>query len=425
MGLFWACMLLLLQALAQPLSLSNSGTPTSTVTPTRSPLPSTTPLCPSSLCATYTYTYLPQKGFAFWQVGVNVSYLYVNLWGSGGGSSYVTGGNGAFVSGALRVTSGEILRIIVGSLFDSEENGCGGAATFPRSYENHGGGRSAVQRLYGSTYVDVVTAGGGGGGRIGGSASSSFHGQNGDNSVSIANDGAGGWLLKGNCIVGVRGCGSSESTSGGGGGFCGGVGSEYGGGGGGCSFSSNLTCTYLADSLIGNLPVTPFPGGGAGMQGNEGLVVISSMPPDWQPCAPLFPSASPSGSLSVTFSCTISGSTTRTTSFTPSATPSTTPSPTPSASSQPPPLPASSPASSPSVPLSVALGSSAGCIALGLAAGLFLRKRLCSQTAPPHGLLAASGSQPKEEYSQPLLQMSQVPTAGVVPSFMATVSVNS
>ncbi len=87
-------------------------------------------------------------------------YMYVYLWGAGGGiaTSTIMGGTGAYVEGIMSVTPGTILTVIVG-----EGGKYNGAATYggggPGGVSGSGGGRSAIR----NGVTELVTAGGGGG----------------------------------------------------------------------------------------------------------------------------------------------------------------------------------------------------------------------------------------------------------------------
>jgi hypothetical protein len=72
-------------------------------------------------------------------------------------------GAGAFVTGTLPVTPGETLRIVVGSAGTTASYGYSSHMRFPFRGSS-GGGRSAIQRLIGGVWTDVVSAGGGGAG---------------------------------------------------------------------------------------------------------------------------------------------------------------------------------------------------------------------------------------------------------------------
>lgn len=114
----------------------------------------------------FTYTGANQS----FTVPCGVSTLNIQLWGAGGaGSSYASGGSGAYVSGTLTVTPGDVLTIVVGQGGVVPANtaatsvvGYGGGAGggFTTNKGSGGGGRSAVQFPSGT---DIITAGGGGG----------------------------------------------------------------------------------------------------------------------------------------------------------------------------------------------------------------------------------------------------------------------
>jgi hypothetical protein len=111
-------------------------------------------------------------GYQYVTVPAGAQCARVHMWGAGGanylGTSPITpGGAGAYVTGLLAVTPGEQLRLIVGRAggdragagFDWEGGGGMGAGN---QNQQSGGGRSALQRWNGSSYLELVTAGGGG-----------------------------------------------------------------------------------------------------------------------------------------------------------------------------------------------------------------------------------------------------------------------
>ena len=377
-------------ALVLPLALSQPATPSVTPTPSLSPAVSASPspfplYCPDSVCQRYIFD-VSATSWQYWDVPTSpdYSYIWVNLWGSGGipldaCENDGTLNYGAFISGALPVIAEEQLRVIVGGHSASEISGCGGADFLDPGM--NAGGRSSIQRLTGGKWVDVATAGGGGGNCDGGNAGSGLSGSGGSGGSaggSSANQG-------GACTVGTRGCGSNSGSMGGsgGGGWCGGTAAVSGcggavytcGGGGGSSFTSELFCVYGADMLIGNFFQTPIAGDGAGVgsgpggagSGAAGRVIISALPLGWQPCAPIYPSSSSSQTLSATPAATSVA--------TPSPTPFATPSATPSVFSPGIIIPSATPSVfSPGI-IIAAVGSSL-CI-LSLLALWFLRATLC------------------------------------------------
>src|SRR5215813_10601366 len=103
----------------------------------------------------------------FWTVPAGVTQIKVKLWGAGGaGGNYAfndIGGGGGFATGALTVTPGEILTVIVGGggLPGAGPGAYGGGGGKANGVGGRGGGRSAVQNAAGT---ELITAGAGGGG---------------------------------------------------------------------------------------------------------------------------------------------------------------------------------------------------------------------------------------------------------------------
>ena len=278
---------------AQP-SLSSTISPTrsssKTMSATRSASPSPTPLCPPSSCTPYTFTARSYEQTWVVPLTPTYSYLFVNLWGAGGGyqsDTFYNYGGGAFMSGAIAVVPGETLRIIVGG-FNGLSAFLGCAGKSEASYGgNYAGGRSAIQRLLNGNMTDILTAGGGGGSR-GAPPYGYYLAYSAGFSTS---DGT-------TCIRGVRNCGNNGSLGMGiasGGGWCGGV-----TGGGGSSFNATyLFCAYRANPYFNTSQYTPLPGGNAGKVNNDGLVIISAMPQTWQPCDTILPSVPDSPTISI------------------------------------------------------------------------------------------------------------------------------
>lgn len=104
------------------------------------------------------------------QVPSNCSYLYLYMWGAGGGISSHSdlGGAGAYVEGILPVKPNQSLTIVVGQGGAAGCNWyCSGSNTYggggPGGWGSaSGGGRSAIMHF--NSTQDLVTAGGGGGG---------------------------------------------------------------------------------------------------------------------------------------------------------------------------------------------------------------------------------------------------------------------
>jgi len=193
-------------------------------------------------------------------------FVYVYMWGAGGGGingngGLTTGGAGAMVQGVLKVLPGQSFTIIVGGggnvSFGNPFGGGGSGAGYGAGTSAQGGGRSAIQ-LNG---VDIVTAGGGGGGGYafspGGSATFSGTANPGFTGTGGAG-GGGGTQTSGGAGGGAGGTGTQGQGGnggadwayggGGGGGWWGGGGGSgssaasqrSGGGGGGSSYTANL-----------------------------------------------------------------------------------------------------------------------------------------------------------------------------------------
>jgi hypothetical protein len=199
-------------------------------------------------------------------VPAGIATMTVQAWGAGGATpgagstAYNIGnsGGGGYTTAIFNVTSGSTVKVIVGqggtlgsgSTASTATYG-GGGYSFGNGSSNwgqaSGGGRSAVQLLVSSTYVEILTAGGGG--AAGQSRASSLAGTNicyggggggltgGENRGTYSEGGGGGTSSAGG-VAGSYSGGSGGNTAGGqfigGNGWCGaGGGGYYGGGGGG------------------------------------------------------------------------------------------------------------------------------------------------------------------------------------------------
>ena len=333
-----------------------------------------TPTCTGTPAAALVFA-PTQQGYQYASIPASLAgraEVTVALWGAGGGGAagvLAVGGSGAFVSGALPVTPGETLRLVVGvggswsrdpadpRLHQPDWAGGGGYGappleriTQPHYYGGGGGGRSAIQRLNGSgVWVDVVVAGGGGGGggwdapggaggvaqgrRGGDQAQSSAFAINPDPFVtSVSAFGGGGSQSGGGAgrVVGATGwaCNGGDGTNGtrnqcggGGGGYYGGGAGDDAPGGGGSSLITALRGAVGADGA-GALPFRPPPespwaalyadgvgvGGATMSPGGPGRVVVV-LPVGVAPVTPSFaPTPSRSGSSTPTRSAARSAS---------------------------------------------------------------------------------------------------------------------
>ena len=205
-----------------------------------------------------------------WTVPTGVTSATFYLIGAGGGGGIYAGGGGGYASGSYSLTSGQVLKIIVGQggggvaaaavtgyvgKYTPLTYGGGGrggsyGSAGPNWYSS-GGGRSAVRLPSAST--DLVTAGGGGGGSYS-QCGFGGGGESGLPATKSVNSGTGGTQTAGgtggpsiNGYPGTNGAaylgGDSKDEGGGGGGgyFGGGGGGDNYGGGGGSSYIALLT----------------------------------------------------------------------------------------------------------------------------------------------------------------------------------------
>ena len=262
--------------------------------------------------------------------------LTFNMWGAGGsGGSGNPGGGGAYLTGRIAVTSGEVLQLIVGkggqygtatqwsTMINAEGGGGGGGGLSGQG--GQGGGRTAIQKLISASYTEVVTAGGGGSaggnaGTYGGNAYYTGTSQNAGTTYGQGRVPTGGSATTGglNTFVarvgfpwdGTQFTGGFASNAisvspvtgpcgggGGGGGYYGGGGGgrsgadTYGGGGGGSynngtyitSFSgSNGTSNVAVASGIAGYITGCGRGGNSGStnNGSNGVIVITPVSPN-------------------------------------------------------------------------------------------------------------------------------------------------
>jgi len=220
------------------------------------PFPSPTPAMtiydkdPTSLVTPASQTYTGV--YVFYTVPASVTSITFNLWGAGG----IIGGGGAFVQAVVPTTPGEQLRLIIGlggsltSLDPTDAQGAAGSNT-SSGQDGRGGGRTAVQKFIGGSWVEVLTAGGGGGG------TSAFGGATGGNATWIGTSAAGQGLF------GDPGGGGGTQSSGGAGAA----------GGGSGSFQKGGTSRFLGGSGGGGY----FGGGGAHSGGGGASFVLSTL----------------------------------------------------------------------------------------------------------------------------------------------------
>jgi hypothetical protein len=216
----------------------------------------------------------------YWTVPAGISYIFVKVWGAGGGGGRVSGwsygspgGGGGHSRGVIPVAAGETLTVIVGSggvqipgPVTSFGGGGGNLNTTDQTYGGQGGGLSGIFRgSYTQSGALIVAGGGGGGGSSrtwignGGGAGGGIEGQRGGSPYDgkILAGGAGGTQTAGgaagsgytnNGTAGTALVGGTSGTNsyggGGGGGYWGAAGGSYSesntmaGGGGGSGFLS-------------------------------------------------------------------------------------------------------------------------------------------------------------------------------------------
>jgi len=236
--------------------------------------------CISGTRVTFAYTANTQP----WIVPAGVTEITVKAWGAGGGGRPSSGGGdgigggGGFARGALSVTPGETLTVLVGGGGGSRRASTygGGGSGGDGAWDGYsGGGRTELLRE--GTTLLVAGGGGGGGGRTGG-VGGGGGGNDGEeyDSWGVAEGGGGGTTIAGGSGGTTTASDSYEGTDGllgqggrggrGTGGGGGGGGGYYGGGGGGGGYcgagggggSSHVTGTNtMLVSATGPLPGEP------------------------------------------------------------------------------------------------------------------------------------------------------------------------
>jgi hypothetical protein len=234
-----------------------TSSPTSTFTPvaTATPSPVVTPTNTASCFGRYVMDQGP--AIASFRIPPNCQRLTVQLWAAGGGGMWEgTGGNGGYLEAEMPVTSGMVIKVVVGQ--GGRGASCGG--------DTNGGGGGGHTSILDINGTPLLSAGGGGGGHRltqpchGGSTCSLMgygvggwgFGAGGQKSDPTATDGqpGTGYPDFNGGISGTNNCGADRGYGGniGGGGGGGGTRSGYGGGGGGGGY----------------------PGGSGGASGNGG-----------------------------------------------------------------------------------------------------------------------------------------------------------
>ena len=304
--------------------LSKAGS--STITPIK-----VTPYSFPASTILYTGAFIP------YTVPAACTSLTFNMWGAGGpgGSGGMPGGGGAYLTGNIAVTAGEVLQLIVGrggqygtatqwSTMTNAEGGGGGGGGLS-GQGGQGGGRTAIQKLVSGSYLEVVTAGGGGSaggnaGTYGGNAYYTGTSQNAGTTYGQGRVPTGGSATTGGLNTftarvgfpwdGTQFTGGFASNAfnvspvtgacgggGGGGGYYGGGGGgrsgadTYGGGGGGSynngtyitnfSGSNGTSNVAVASGIAGYITGCGRGGnGGSTNNGSNGLIVITPVSPN-------------------------------------------------------------------------------------------------------------------------------------------------
>jgi len=284
----------------------------------RSSIPAPVRVTPYGFTATLS-TMLYMSSFVPYTVPDGCTSLTFNMWGAGGpgGSGGMPGGGGAYNTGRIAVTSGEILQLIIGrggqfgtatqwSTMTNAEGGGGGGGGLS-GQGGQGGGRTAIQKLVSGSYLEVVTAGGGGSaggnaGTYGGNAHFSGTSQSAGTTYGQGRVPTGGSATAGGLNTftarvgfpwdGTQFTGGFASNAfnvspvtgpcgggGGGGGYYGGGGGgrsgadTYGGGGGGSYCNATYITNYSGSNGTSNVAVASGIAGyitGCGRGGNSG-----------------------------------------------------------------------------------------------------------------------------------------------------------
>ena len=106
----------------------------------------------SAVSGTFTFQYVTASPQSY-TVPAGITSITVKMWGAGGGNDG-GGGAGAYLTGTLAVTPGQVLSLIVGA--SGANGGYGGGASAAQSPNKAGGGRSAIQTTLAVTITGVV-----------------------------------------------------------------------------------------------------------------------------------------------------------------------------------------------------------------------------------------------------------------------------
>ena len=221
----------------------------------------------------FTYTGADQS----FTVPSGVTSLTIKVWGAGGtgpANESGNGGSGGFSQGTLAVSSGNVLKIVVGqggTSVGSATYGGGGIGSYRTSYSpayaGSGGGYSGVfLTSVAFANAKILAGGGGGAGKCGGTMGGAAGGTSGSASPgrgSPEGGGGGGTQSAGGTATGsgtagsqlAGGNGGTDGAGGGGGGYYGGGGgaSTCAGGGGGSGYlSAGLTTTTITSGSDGD-----------------------------------------------------------------------------------------------------------------------------------------------------------------------------
>ena len=203
----------------------------------------------------FTYT----GGVQTFIVPSGVTSVTIEAWGAQGGTYTNAGGLGGYATGAIAVTSGQILYVFVGQQPTNSSGGFNGGGDGKSDVYSRGGGGASDVRVNGTVLNDriIVAAGGGGatnqatetggyGGGLTGGDGAGANGTVGDiysgHGATQTNGGAADDVY-GKSTPGTFGQGGSALLAansvggGGGGGWYGGGAGDHGGGGGGSSYT--------------------------------------------------------------------------------------------------------------------------------------------------------------------------------------------